>query len=371
MTVPALRPVGSRPMTVVDRLPSWLTTAALVALCVLVLGTTAWYATRVLGAVMAATAPLVVALLLTALVRPLTVLLQRTRLAAWLAALLTVVSTIVVMCGTVALLVSRGRSQLGDLQSAVEEGIGRLRHALAHSPLPVSEHRLEAGQHELVSAFPGLLPSPVSGAGMLVEVLGGIVLTVFLWFFLLKDGAAMWTWVVGWAPARHASRVDEAGCATWEVLSHYMWGTTAVAAADTAGIGAGMLALGVPLWASLSLIVFLGAYVPIVGAFVSGTLAVGVTLVTLGPVPALILFGVVLAVQQLEGNFLQPMILGKALHLHPVAIVLAVTVGALAGGVLGAVVAVPLVAIALRLARLARPARAQRRPGGAVGETRP
>lgn len=199
-----------------------------------------------------------------------------------------------------------------------------------------------------------IVTGSAAGAGLATQVLSGMVLTVFLLFFFLKDGAQMWSWFLGWVPTGHATAVNRGGHAVWEVLTGYIRGTTLIAAVDAIGIGAGMLVLGVPLTASLTCLVFLGAYVPIVGAFVSGALATGITLVTLGPTQALVLLGVVVVVQQVEGNLLQPLVMGHTLQLHAVTTVVSVTIGALVGGVLGALVAVPLVAAAYRLMIQAR-----------------
>ena len=342
-----------------DRLvPRWLSRAAIACLCVLAIGATAWWVARVLASLMTVTAAVVAAVLLTALVRPLADLLVRWRAPTWLAALATVLATLALLVGTVVLLVSRARDQLVDLQAAVTDGVEGLRQALLDSPLPLSEARLADGQEQLTGALVSLLPSPATGAGLATEGLSAAALAIFLWFFMLKDGASMWGWAVGWAPRARREAVDRGGREVWDVMTSYVRGTTVVAAADAVGIGLGMVLLGVPLWASLTLIVFFGAFIPIVGSFVSGALAAGVTLVTVGPVAALVLVGVVILVQQIEGNLLQPLIMGRALHLHPAGIVLAVAVGALAAGVLGAVIAVPLVAGALRLAEQAREGRA-------------
>jgi predicted PurR-regulated permease PerM len=188
----------------------------------------------------------------------------------------------------------------------------------------------------------GALPSPSAGATMAVEIVSGAALALFVLFFLLLDGRRMWAWAVSWIPQQRHEQVDGAGRRAWAVLTGYVRSIVLVAFIDAIGIG-------VPLAASLTLIVFVGAFVPIVGAAVSGVLAVGVTLVTVGPVPALVLLAAVLLVQQLEGNVLQPWIMGRTLKLHPVVVVLAVTLGSVVGGVLGAVVAVPLVAVCYRV----------------------
>jgi predicted PurR-regulated permease PerM len=189
----------------------------------------------------------------------------------------------------------------------------------------------------------------MAGASMLLQIGTAALLMLFILFFLLKQGSSMWGWFVGWVPPPHRRTTDAAGRKAWQTLTSYVRGTVAVAFVDAIGIGVAMLFLGNPLTASLTLATFIGAFIPIVGATVSGVLAVGVTLVTVGPWAAVILLGAVIAVQQLEGNLLQPLIMGHALKLNPVAIVVTVTIGTIVGGILGAIVAVPLVAVCYRV----------------------
>lgn len=192
---------------------------------------------------------------------------------------------------------------------------------------------------------------------MVIEVLSGIAIVVFLVFFLLKDGPTMVGWGRSWTAARSRPLVDDLAARAWDALSGYAVGMIVVATADAVLIGIGLFVMGVPLATSLMLLVFLGAFVPVVGATVSGTLAVAVTASTVGLWQAAVILGVVLLAQQLEGNLIQPLVMGRAVRLHPTVIVLAVAVGAVVGGVGGAVVAVPLVAVGYRLLdRLVGPA---------------
>jgi predicted PurR-regulated permease PerM len=350
-------------------LPHWLQRATAYAAAALVLTVVLWVAVQALMAVRTVTFAIVGALLLAALMDPVAGLLRRLRLPAWLAALLSALVVVGVLAASVTLVVARALSQVTDLQQAVTDGIHSIEQTLLSSPIPLSRQRLDNAEAQLVAFVHRAAPSPSAGATMVVDLLTGLLLGVFLLFFFLRDGARMWGWVVRWTPAEHRERTDQAGRCAWEVLTRYARGTVVVALIDSVGIGAGMFALGVPLAASLTLIVFVGAFVPIVGALVSGVLAVGVTLVLLGPVKALVLLGIVIAVQQAEGNLLQPMIMGRVLRLHPVVIVTVVTVGTIVGGVLGAVVAVPLVAVSYRVVdQLAGPTRT---PDPDAGTTTP
>jgi predicted PurR-regulated permease PerM len=207
---------------------------------------------------------------------------------------------------------------------------------------------------QVVTTISSATPGGISLATTVITVLGAIALTLFVLFFLLKDGDGMWQWVVHTAPARHRDRIEEAGQRGWDTASRYVVGVVIIAVADSVLIGAGLFAVGVPVALSLSVLVFFGAFVPVLGALISGAVAVAVALVTNGTVAALIVLAIVLIVQNVEGNLLQPLVQGRAVHLHPVVIIVVVTAGYLLFGIAGAVVAVPLVAVTYTAARSLR-----------------
>ena len=341
------RPLGR---TVLTGVPRWLAVLLLGCVSVLVVGFTIDQVAEFLGRLIVVTAAVVSALLLTALLVPLTDALERVKVPRALAALLTILATLAAVIGVGYLLVTRAVQQFDDLGQALRAGGSKLRNLLEDSPVPVSQKQLDAFQQHVVEQAPGLLPTPATGAALAAEIVSSIALTLFLWFFLLNDGAAMWRWLLSWVPQSRAAGTDRVGHRSWEVVTSYVRGTVVIALADAIGIGIALVAVGNPLWMSLSMLVFLGAFVPIVGATVSGVVAVIVTFATVGVVQALVVLAAVLVVQQLEGNLLQPLVMGHALKLHPVTIVLAVTAGAILAGVLGALVAVPVVAIIYRAA---------------------
>ena len=172
---------------------------------------------------------------------------------------------------------------------------------------------------------------------------------------MVKDGRQIWSWVVRLFPKDTRARADGAGLRAWHTLISYVRATLAVAFVDAVGIGVGAAVLGVPLALPLGVLVFLGSFVPIVGATVTGLVAVLVALVAKGPVTALLLLGVVLLVQQVEGHVLQPLLLGRAVKVHPLAVVLAIATGVLLAGIVGALVAVPIVAVANTVASYLTP----------------
>jgi predicted PurR-regulated permease PerM len=220
---------------------------------------------------------------------------------------------------------------------------------LIEGPLGLDPQQVSQVRNEIVTAIYQATPSPGAGARMAVYVLAALILVAFLMFFLLKDGDRMWAWLLDRVPARRRAQVDGAGRTAWDTLGNYVRGVVVVALIDAVGIGAALLILGVPLWVSLTLLTFVGAFIPLLGATVSGAVAVLVTLVTNGPTDAVIVLVVVLVVQQVEGNLLQPLVMGRALRLHPAAILVAVTAGGLLYGIPGALLAVPVMAMTYRV----------------------
>lgn len=236
-----------------------------------------------------------------------------------------------------------------DLVKQVQSGVDELRTWILNSPFQVTEEQLNdladdlntwIGEHSQELTNAGL-----EGATMVVQFLTGAVLAAFVCLFLLYDGRRIWDWCLNFVPQSAREGVAGAGPRAWVTLTGYVRGTVIVAFIDALGIGIGIYILGVPLAVPLAVIVFLFAFVPIVGATVSGALAVVVAFVTNGMVTALLALGVVLIVQQIEGNVLQPFILGRLVRVHALGVVLAVTGGSLLAGIPGAVVAVPLVAV--------------------------
>src|SRR5690606_30528642 len=166
-------------------------------------------------------------------------------------------------------------------------------------------------------------------------------------FFLLKDGDRIWAWLLR-GFGRAAPRVDRAGRAAWRTLSHYVQGTVAVAAVHGVIMGVVLAGMGVPLWAPLAVLIFLASFVPIVGIFFAGAVATLVTFGAKGWIYALVFVGILVVEQQLENHVLQPLIVGRVLQFHPLAIILVLAVGGVLAGIMGAVVAVPVAAVIYR-----------------------
>src|SRR5690606_23298459 len=215
-------------------------------------------------------------------------------------------------------------------------------------PLQLQESQLSAWVDELVNQLnqqrSAITNTVVTGATVAIEVLASIVLLLFVTFFLLKDGDRIWAWLLrGFGGA--APRVDRAGRAAWRTLSHYVQGTVAVAAVHGVIMGVVLAGMGVPLWAPLAVLIFLASFVPIVGIFFAGAVATLVTFGAKGWIYALVFVGILVVEQQLENHVLQPLIVGRVLQFHPLAIILVLAVGGVLAGIMGAVVAVPVAAV--------------------------
>jgi predicted PurR-regulated permease PerM len=254
-----------------------------------------------------------------------------------------------VVAGIITLVVDRFIDGFTDLSEQVSAGLAQVRGYVVDT-FPVTERQLdeavEQAQEFVTGSSDELASGALDTAATVGEVFTGIVLALFTLFFFLKDGRSIWLWLVGLFPADARAFMDEAARRAWRTLIAYVRATVVVALVDAVGIGIGLAVLGVPLVIPLSALVFLGAFIPIIGSFLAGSVAVLVALVAVGPIKALIVLAVVVLVMQLEGHVLQPLLLGRAVHVHPLAVVLAIAAGLLIAGIFGALIAVPVVACA-------------------------
>lgn len=293
--------------------------------------------------------PCAVALLLAALLHPAVQWLRRYHTPRWLATTLVLLAGVALIGGILTFAVNAIISGLPDLQATLQSTLSSLRHWLVHGPLNLSQRQIEEGADNLTvwlrERSDQLASSATATATALMRFLAGTVLALFVLVILLYDGERVHRAVVRAMPHDLAHRADERIRHAFTQLSKYVRASVVVALIDAVGIGAGLALLGVPMALPLASLVFLGGFVPFVGAFVSGVLAVLVAFVTKGPFVALAVLVIVVAVQQLEGNVLQPLLLGKAVRLHPLVVVLAVSTGAVTAGIVGAVFAVPLVIV--------------------------
>jgi predicted PurR-regulated permease PerM len=304
-----------------------------------------------LGALKTIVVPVAVAVLLTVLLTPARRFLERRlRLGRGLATVLTVIGFILLVA---ALITLAGRSIVNGFQDLREQavaGFDEFTAWLAEGPLSLSATQLsDYGsqlQESITSGGGGTIVTGALGAATTVgHVLVGALIALFCTIFFLLDGRSIWTWLVNLLPLGVRERVHQAGRRGIVTLSAYVRTQILVAFVDATGIGIGAAFFVPSLALPLGILVFVGSFVPIVGAIVTGAVAVAVVLVANGWVAALVMLGIVLLVQQIEGHVLQPFLMGHAVSLHPVAVVLVVAAGSLAAGIVGALFAVPLAAV--------------------------
>ncbi|MCU1473847.1 AI-2E family transporter [Amnibacterium sp.] len=294
--------------------------------------------------------PVLVATLLSGLLTPLKNRLLRAGWPTWLAVLVTFLGTLVVIAGLVVLVVLTLRTGIGGLEQRTVAGYKNLIAAIKASPFGITDADVSNAIGSISSTIQKnsgtILAGALSGASIVSDMLVGLVLSLFITLFFLIDGNGIWRWCIRLAPRRARAAVDGAGRAAWLSVGEYARVQILVALIDAVGIGlvAFLLGLGVSLVVPIAVLVFLAAFIPFVGAIVTGGLAVLVALVYVGPVQALIMLAGVVGVNQLESHVLQPLLMGGAVRLHPVAVVLTVATGSLLGGIAGAVFAVPFVA---------------------------
>jgi putative heme transporter len=293
--------------------------------------------------------PVAIALLLAALLAPVVAQLVRWHVPRGLATAIALIGGLAVVGGVLTFVINEFSNGLPALQTQVNQSIQTISNWLEHGPLHLSPKQLQTMLAKFVSSLGANTDALTSGAlttaATVGEVLAGILLTLFTLIFFLHGGAEIWSFVIRVVPTNIRDRVNVAGRRGFSSLVSYVRATAEVAVVDALGIGVGIAIVGVPLAAPLGALVFLAAFVPIVGSVIAGTVAVLVALVAKGFIPALIVLIIVIAVMQLESHILQPLLLGRAVRLHPLAVVLAITTGLTVAGLGGGLLAVPLLAV--------------------------
>lgn len=334
------------------RASEWAWRLLLVAAGVLALG---WLLSKVFLVVVV----VIVALLLTALLHPLSSRLRRRGLGPGAATALTMVTALVVFVGVVAFVAPGVAGEFALLGDRAAQGVREAQRWLVNGPMGLSSKQVDAIANGLVRQLQGgggssVVSGVVSGALAVGTILAAALLAFVLAVFFVRDGRTIYTWLVGLLPRGGRERALQIGDLAWDTLTGYIRGIATVGLVDAVAIGLALALLGIPLVVPLMLITFVAAFVPIVGATVAGLLATLVALVDHGVTAAVILVGVIIAVQQFEGNFLYPVVMRRAVEVHPVAILIGVAVGGIVAGILGAIIAVPSVAIVGRVLELVR-----------------
>ncbi|RDH80548.1 AI-2E family transporter [Mycolicibacterium moriokaense] len=311
----------------------------------------AWVIAKAIDKLLLLVIAIIAALVLAALLRPVSAALQR-YLPGVVSALVTLFFAVLVMVGIGYFVVWRAVQDapaLVDQSVAIVQNVrDRLSTLMAQSPQFdqlaqsitgwLQRHRSNA--IDIVSA----------SATYTVEAVTGLALTFFITFFLLYDGGRIWRWLLRYVGDDRRDRFDQAGHAAWGAVKGYTRGVVTIATVHAVVIGVSLVLLGTPLAAALAVLVFLGSFIPLAGALIAGGLCILVTLATGGWIPALILLGILLLESQLEAHILQPLIMGRNVQLHPLAVGVTITAGTLLAGILGAVIAVPLAAVVYRAA---------------------
>jgi putative heme transporter len=329
--------------------PRFLQVSAALGWRLLVVAAALYVIGFVVGYLAAVVIPVAIALLLAALLAPAVGYLVKHKVPRWLAVILVLIGGLAVLGGLLTFVIITFINGLPALQTQLSRSINAIANWLTTGPLQLSDQQVRTFFDNLIATLTntqtGITSGALTTAATIGEVLAQMLLILFVLIFLLYDGAGIWTFLLRTTPHRLRTRVDVAGRRSLTALVSYVRATIAVATVDAVGAGIGLVILGVPLAIPLATLVFLGAFIPIIGGILAGGIAVLIALVANGPVSALVLLGIVVGVQQLEAHVLQPLLLGRAVDLHPLAVVLAIAVGLVTAGIAGALLAVPLLAV--------------------------
>lgn len=332
--------------------PAWLRTGADLAWRLLLIAALAYVVVWLVVELAIVTVPVMVAAILTTLFEPPATWLEDRGLSRGVASVIVVVGGVLTLAGLTTLIVARFVAAAPELGRSLGQAYDQVLNWLSTEPFGLSPEQVRSWVGGAISggspeegAAGGAASSVLSGTRALLEVVAGFLLMLVLLFFFVKDGPELTDWLLHRTPEGHREVVLRLGRRTWDVLSRYLRGVGIVAAADATGIVIGLLIIGVPLVLPLGVLVFLGGFVPVVGATVAGAVATLVALVSGGVVDAILTLGLVVVVQQIDANILQPVVMGREVPLHPVIVLVAVTAGAATFGIPGAILGVPVAAV--------------------------
>lgn len=347
--------VDAAPRSPLATLPSWLVrggiSAWLLLGLIIVIGLVFFATSRVIPVFVG----VFMALVLTSILQPLVKLFARI-MPRYPATFLALLSALAVVAGMVTYVVTSVTNQWNTLASQFSDGVDTIVDFIVDGPLPLDltqqeltgqlQQLLEQGQHYLMNNAPTLATEVLSNAGTVVNVFAVLALAIFTTIFFLASGGRMWRWFLNELPARIREDVHRAAGAGWYTFAGYARGTVIVALTDGIMCGIFLQIVGVPLAAPLAVLVFIGAFIPIIGAPTAMIIAMVVALASKGFITMVVVGLGVAGIGQIEGHILQPLIMGRQVSLHPVVVIIAVAVGTYAAGLLGAIVAVPLVSVA-------------------------
>lgn len=331
--------------------PRWLSTSAGWAWRLLLLAAGLYILGLVFNKLRVVIVPVVAALFLTALLAPPARWLRRHGWRALPATWLVFLVAVAVVVGVVFGIIPGLRSEFTILGRDFGSGVQHIEHWLEHGPLHLSRRQVSsytsAARNDIVHDYSGVLSGALSGVAVVLDVVTGLLITLVLTFFFVKDSDKMTRWALSLFAERRRHDLQGLGHEVWRALTGYLQGTATNGVINAVLLSIALLAMGVPLIPTLALLTFVGAFVPLVGAILAGLVAALVTLVSNGLVAALIVVGVTIVIHSLEGYLVGPQVLGRAVRLHPVAILLALTVGTILAGVIGTFLAVPVLSVAI------------------------
>jgi len=342
--VDGARPHGDAAM------PSWYKTAAAASWRFVAIAAAVYLVMFALVHLRVIVLPVIVALLASTLLLPVARWLKRRRVPDAAAAGLSMLGAFALLAVLLTLIAPSVASQFGELRTQAEDGVRQATDQLAKPPFNLSEgdlqKRVDQGLERLRENSGPLARGLQSGAVLLGEVLTGLIVAVLLCFFFLKDGEQMWAWVLRLVRKRSRADADEIGTRVYTALAGYVRGIALVGLVDAVLVAIALVIIGVPLVVPLAVVTFFAAFVPLIGAFVAGLLAVLVALVSGGLFDAALVLGAIVLVQQVEGHLLYPLLMGRTVHLHPAVIVVALATGGILAGIVGVFLAVPAAGIA-------------------------
>jgi len=342
--------VADRPS---PQVPRWLNTASAFAWRLLLVGAAVYVVFLLFGRLRLVVMPVLFALFLTAILSPPAGWLKKHRWPPALATFAVFILALAVLVGLGFWFVPKVVNQFGDVGKQASQGFKDVQHWLTHAPFHLKQSEIDKyineAKHQITQRQGQIAQGALTGVGLLVEIITTTLLTLVITFFFVKDGDKMGTWAVGLFAEERADEVKEIGRRSWEALGGYIRGTAVNGVVNGTVLGVTLAVLGVPLAVPLAFLTFLGAFIPLVGAIVTGVLAALIALVAKGGVAALVVLGATIVVHNLEGYIVGPFVLGRAVHLHPVAVLLALTTGTIVAGILGAILAVPTLSIILAI----------------------
>lgn len=314
----------------------------------LVVGTVVYFGVELLSRLSVAVIPFVIAILVTALLHPFALRLRRAGLPRALSTVVTMLSAVVLLGGLITVVVVRAAQQAPQLGNEINNLLPHVKHWLVTGPLKLNPSTVNNAENtisnDITKNSSAIASTALSTGKAVLEFVEGLLLVLFATVFLVHDGDRVWGFLLKGVPIHARPAVDAAGQAGWATVSYYIRGTLVVAVFHGVVVAITLTALGVPLAFPLAVFVALGSFVPLVGAVVTGVLAVGVAGLADGLAAAIVMTAVLLLDNQIEAHILQPFVVGRYVRIHPLAVVMSLAVGGLLFGIVGAVIAVPVVA---------------------------